>query len=87
MLVSVARRAARGRFVAIDLVTRRAFRTPMFIAGAVMLVAGLIPLIVVSISGWKATEAVSILSVFAPIGTMLMALARSKASQEWRLGR
>jgi len=59
----------------------------MFIVGTVMLVAGLVPLVVVSISGWNGISAVSWLSVFAPIGAVLMALARSKASQEWRQGR
>ena len=73
--------------MAIDPVTRRATRTPMFIVGTVMLVAGLVPLIVVSISGWNGVSAVSWLSVFAPIGAILMAVARSKASQEWRQGR
>jgi hypothetical protein len=73
--------------VAIDPVTGRAFRTPAFIVGTVMLVAGLVPLVLVSISGWKGISAVSWLSVFAPIGAILMALARSKASQEWRQGR
>ena len=73
--------------MAIDPVTRRAISTPMFIAGTVMLVAGLVPLIVVSNSGWNGVSAVSWLSVFTPIGAILMALARSKASQEWRQGR
>jgi hypothetical protein len=70
--------------VAIDLVTRKAFRTPMFIAGTVMLLAGLIPAVVALISGWTAMSVVSPLTVFAPIGALLMALARSKASREWR---
>ena len=73
--------------MAIDPVTQRAFRTPMFIAGTVMLVAGLVPLVVVSISGWNGVSAVFWLSIFAPIGALLMALARSRASQEWRQGR
>jgi hypothetical protein len=56
----------------------------MFIVGTIMLVAGLVPAIVVSISGWNGVSAVSWLSVFAPIGAILIAVARSKASQEWR---
>jgi len=67
-----------------DPVTAAASRTPLFIAGAVMLVAGLIPVVVVLISGWSALSGVSVLSVLAPIGAALMALARSKASHEWR---
>ena len=73
--------------MAIDPVTRRAFRAPMFIAGTVMLAAGLVPVIVVFISGWNGISSVSLLSVFGPIGALLMTLARSKASQEWRQGR
>ena len=59
----------------------------MFIAGTVMLAAGLIPVIVALISGWSAISGVSVLLVFAPVGASLMALARSKASREWRQGR
>ena len=59
----------------------------MFIAGTVMLLAGLIPVVVALISGWNAMSGVSLLTVFAPIGALLMALARSKASREWRQGR
>ena len=73
--------------MAIDPVTRNAFRTPMFIAGTVMLAVGLIPVIVARISGWSAISGVSLLLVFAPVGASLMALARSKASREWRQGR
>jgi hypothetical protein len=72
--------------VAIDPITRKAFRTPMFLAGTLMLLAGLIP-VVVLISGWTAMSGVSFLTVFAPIGAVLMALARSKVSREWRQGR
>ena len=68
----------------LDPVTRRALGTPMFIAGIVMLAVGLVPVIVVLVSGWNAISGVSLLTVFAPIGALLMALARSKASQEWR---
>lgn len=71
----------------LDPVTRTASRTPLFIAGVVMLAAGLIPAVVVLISGWNAMSGVSMLAVFAPLGALLMALARSKASQEWRQGR
>ena len=73
--------------MAIDPVTRKAFRTPMFLAGTVMLVVGLVPVIVALISGWSAISGVSALLVFAPIGASLMALARSRASREWRQGR
>ena len=59
----------------------------MFIAGTVMLAAGLIPVIVALISGWSAISGVSVLLVFAPVGASLMALARSKASREWSQGR
>ena len=68
----------------IDPVTRTASRTPLFIAGVVMLAAGLIPALVVLISGWKAMSGVSMLAVLAPIGALLMALARSRASEVWR---
>ena len=70
--------------MAIDPVTRKAFRTPMFIAGTVMLLAGLVPVGVALISGWNSISGVSPLTVFAPIGALLMALARSKVSKEWR---
>lgn len=70
--------------MAIDPVTRKAFRTPMFIAGTVMLAVGLVPLVVALTSGWSGISGVSVLTVFAPIGASLMALARSKASREWR---
>ena len=73
--------------MAIDPVTRKAFRTPMFVAGTVMLAVGLVPVVVALISGWSAISGVSVLLVFAPIGASLMALARSKASREWRQGR
>lgn len=69
--------------MAIDPVTRKAFRTPMFVAGTMMLLAGLIPVVVALISGWNAVSGVSFLMVFAPVGALLMALARSKASREW----
>jgi len=59
----------------------------MFIAGTVMLLAGLIPAVVALISGWNAVSGVSFLTVFAPIGALLMALARSKVSREWRKAR
>jgi hypothetical protein len=59
----------------------------MFIAGVLMLVAGLVPVAVGVISGWDRISDVSLLSVFAPIGALMMAFARSKASQEWRQGR
>jgi hypothetical protein len=49
----------------------------------VMLLAGLIPVVVALTSGWNAVSGVSFLMVFAPVGALLMALARSKASREW----
>jgi multisubunit Na+/H+ antiporter MnhG subunit len=55
----------------------------MFVAGTMMLLAGLIPVVVALISGWRAVSGVSVLTVFAPVGAVLMALARSKASKEW----
>ena len=73
--------------MAIDTVTRRASRNPMFIAGVVMLAVGLVPAIVVLVSGWNAISGVSLLTVFAPIGALLMAQARARATQEWRQGR
>jgi hypothetical protein len=73
--------------VEIDPITRKAFRTPMFIAGSLMLLAGLVPVVVALASGWNAMSSVSLLTVFAPIGVILMALARSKASTEWSQGR
>lgn len=73
--------------MAIDPVTRKAFRTPMFIAGTVMLAAGLIPVIVGFLSGWNRISNVALLLVFAPVGASLMALARSNTSREWRQGR
>ena len=73
--------------MAVDPVSQKAFRTPMFIAGVLMLVAGLVPVFVGAISGWSKISEVSFLSVFAPIGVVLMVTARSKASKEWGRGR
>ena len=73
--------------MAIDPVFRKAFRTPLFVAGALMLVVGLVPIAVGVISGWNRISGVSVLSAFAPIGAVLMAVARSKASSEWKQGR
>ena len=73
--------------MAIDPITSKALRAPLFIAGTVMLLAGLVPVVVVLTSGWNAMSGISLLTVFAPIGAMLMALARSKVSREWRQGR
>ncbi len=70
-----------------DPVTRKAVRTPMFMAGSLMLLAGLVPLIVVLTSGWNGASAVAWLSVFAPLGAILMSVARSNASQAWKQGR
>ena len=70
-----------------DPVSRKAFRTPMFIAGVVMLIVGLVPVVVGLISGWDRIANLSLLSVFAPVGAVLMALGRSKAADEWRRGR
>jgi hypothetical protein len=73
--------------VAIDPVSRKAFRTPLFIAGVLMLIVGLLPIAVGLMSGWNQITGISALSAFAPIGAILMAVARSKASREWRQGR
>ena len=62
-------------------------RTPMFMLGVLMLAVGLVPVVVGVISGWNRISGVSFISVFAPIGAVLMASARSKASREWRQGR
>jgi len=59
----------------------------MFLGGALMVLAGLVPSIVVLTSGWSGASAVSWLSVFAPVGAILMAVARSTASQAWRQSR
>lgn len=71
----------------IDPVSRAAFRTPMFIAGVLMLVAGLVPAGVALVSGWNAISKLAFLTAFAPIGVILMAVARSNASDEWKKGR
>jgi hypothetical protein len=73
--------------MAIDPVSRMAFRTPMFMVGAMMLFVGLIPVVVGMSSGWSRISDASGLSVFAPIGVILMAVARSRASQDWRQGK
>ena len=59
----------------------------MFIAGVLMLAAGLVPVVIGVISGWNRVSGVSFLSVFAPVGVALMASARAKASREWKQGR
>ena len=68
--------------MAIDPVSRKAFRTPLFIAGVLMLIVGLVPVAVGVIAGWDRIAGVSVLTVFAPIGTILIAVARSKAASE-----
>lgn len=73
--------------LAIDPISRKAARTPMFIAGVLMLAAGLVPVAIGVISGWNRISGVSFLSIFAPIGAILIASARSKASREWRRGK
>jgi hypothetical protein len=70
--------------MAIDPVSRRAFGTPMFMAGALLLVVGLIPVGVALLSGWNGISGTSFLTVFAPIGAILMAIARSTASRQGR---
>jgi hypothetical protein len=73
--------------VAIDPVSRKAFRTPLFVAGVLMLMVGLVPIAVGVTSGWNRIADVSGLTAFAPIGAILMAVARSKVSREWKQGR
>ena len=73
--------------MAIDPVSRKAFRSPLFVAGVLMLMVGLVPIAVGVISGWNQIAGVSALSAFAPIGAILMAVARSKASSDWKQGR
>ena len=73
--------------MAIDPISRKTARTPMFIVGVLMLAVGLVPVVVGVISGWNRISSVSFLSVFAPIGAVLMASARSRVSREWRQGR
>jgi hypothetical protein len=70
--------------MAIDPVTRKALRTPMFIVGAVMLVAGLVPFLLALLAGSKGIPGGILFWVFVPLGGLLMALARSRASREWR---
>ena len=73
--------------MAIDPISRKAFRTPLFVAGVVMLIVGMVPIAVGVISGWNRIAELAFLTAFAPIGAILMAVARSKASSEWRQGR
>jgi len=73
--------------VAIDPVSQKAFRTPLFVVGVVMLMVGLVPIAVGVISGWNRIAGLSVLLAFAPIGSILIAVARSRASREWRQGR
>ena len=73
--------------MAIDPVSRKAFRSPLFVAGVLMLMVGLVPIAVGVISGWNQVAGASALSAFAPIGAILMAVARSKASSDWKQGR
>jgi len=72
--------------MAIDPVSRKAFRTPLFVTGVLMLMVGLVPVAVALISGWDRIAGYSALSAFAPIGAVLMTVARSRASREWRQG-
>jgi len=73
--------------VAVDPVSQKAFRTPLFVAGVLLLIVGLVPVAIGVISGWNRIAGFSVLSAFAPIGAILIAVARSKASREWRQGR
>lgn len=73
--------------MAIDPISQKAFRSPLFVAGVLMLIVGMIPIALGVISGWNRIASLSFLTAFAPIGAILMAVARSKASGEWRQGR
>ena len=73
--------------MAIDPISRKAFRTPLYVSGVVMLIVGMVPIAVGVISGWNRIAEISFLTAFAPIGAILMAVARTKASSEWRQGR
>ena len=73
--------------MAIDPISRKAFRTPLFVAGVLMLIVGMVPVAVGVISGWNRIAELAFLTAFAPIGAILMAVARSRASSEWRQGR
>jgi hypothetical protein len=52
-----------------------------------MLLAGLVPVVVGVVSGWNTISGLAFLLAFAPIGAALMAVARSRGSEEWRQGR
>ena len=39
--------------MAIDPISRKAFRTPLFVAGVLMLIVGMVPVAVGVISGWN----------------------------------
>lgn len=67
-----------------DPITRKAARTPMFLAGVLMLLVGLVPVVVAVASGWDRISGVSALAGFAPLGAIFMAVARSKASERWK---
>jgi hypothetical protein len=71
----------------VDPITRNAFRTPMFLAGVLMLLVGLVPVAVALVSGWDRVAGVTILSAFAPVGAVLMAVARAKVAERWKKGR
>ena len=73
--------------MALDPISQKAFRTPLFVAGILMLIVGLTPVAVALISGWNRIADLAFLTAFAPIGAILMAVARSKVSSEWRQGR
>ena len=73
--------------MAIDPVTRDAARTPLFIAGAGMLIAGLVPFAISLLRSSHDSASGSLFWIFVPIGGLLIALARMRASREWRRGR
>ncbi len=73
--------------MAIDPVTGRAVRTPLFIVGAVMLIGGLVPFVVALFPGSSEFAGGFLFWVFVPLGGLMMALARLRASQRSRPGR
>jgi hypothetical protein len=75
--------------MAIDPVTLRAARTPMFVAGVVLLVLGILPLVltIILVPESNAVGPGILLWILVPVGCILVSRALFRASRDWRQGK
>jgi hypothetical protein len=75
--------------MALDPVTLRAARTPMFIAGAVLLILGILPLVltIIFVPQSNAVGPGILMWILVPIGSILVWRSLFRASRDWRQGK